>query len=283
MEQQYSPRRFSFLPPVIKNLLIINTLVYLSTFFFRGQFGIEINDYLGLHYPGSTDFRFFQFITYQFAHASFDHLFFNMFALWMFGYVIENVMGSKRFLIYYLVCGIGAALTHYALQYFTLHPTAAAIDAIVANPTLEGIVNFASTHQFSVSQYSGEIWTSFQNFQSAFRDLQLNPNDHAAMQTAVSFLSDYKEYYLNLPNIVGASGCVYGVLLAFGMLYPNSYVYLYFLVPIKTKWMIIAYILIELIDGVFGMGKANVAHFAHLGGMLAGFIMMKLWNYKKIV
>ena len=103
------------------------------------------------------------------------------------------------------------------------------------------------------------------------------------MQTAVSFLSDYKEYYLNLPNIVGASGCVYGVLLAFGMLYPNSYVYLYFLVPIKTKWMIIAYILIELVDGVFGMGKANVAHFAHLGGMLAGFIMMKLWNYKKIV
>ncbi|MDD3153004.1 MAG: rhomboid family intramembrane serine protease, partial [Bacteroidales bacterium] len=105
MQQQYSPQRFSVLPPVIKNLLIINILVYLSTFFFRGVFGIELNDILGLRYPGASQFRFYQFITYMFAHGSFSHLFFNMFALWMFGNIIENVMGSKRFLLYYFVCG----------------------------------------------------------------------------------------------------------------------------------------------------------------------------------
>ncbi len=283
MSQQYSPQRFSLLPPVIKNLLMINIIVYLSTFFFRGVMGIEINDILGLHYPGSTDFRFFQFITYQFAHASWSHLFFNMFALWMFGYTIENIMGSKRFLIFYLICGIGAALTHYALQFFTINPVVSAINSIIASPNADDIIKFGATHQFAVSQYSGELWTSFVHFKQAFIDLQHNHTDPTAIQTCISFLSEYKEYFMNQPNIVGASGCVYGVLLAFGMLFPNSYVYLYFLVPIKTKWMIIAYVILELVDGVFGTGRTNIAHFAHLGGMLFGFIMMKLWKYKKIV
>lgn len=283
MSQQYSPQRFSLLPPVIKNLLIINVLVYLSTFFVWNTFGVEINDVLGLHYPGSTDFRFFQFITYQFAHSSFSHLFFNMFALWMFGYTIENIMGSKRFLFFYLVCGIGAAITHYALQFFTINPVVEQINSIISNPNIDAIANFNAEHRFAVSEFSGPIWASFNEYKIAFSHLLDNPYDHESIQSCISFLSEYKEYFMNRPNIVGASGCVYGILLAFGMLFPNSYVYLYFFVPIKTKWMIIAYIIIELVDGVFGAGRTNVAHFAHLGGMLFAFIMMKLWKYKKIV
>ena len=282
MSQQYSPQRFSLLPPVIKNLLIINTLIYLSTFFFQGVFHIDINDYLGLHYPASTDFRIYQFITYMFAHASFDHLFFNMFALWMFGYVVENVMGSKRFLLFYFICGIGAALTHYSVQFFTIHPFIVSINAVLDDPSAQNIMYFVNNHKFSVDQYSGDLWNSFNNFKIAFDRIQQNPSDHAAIQSAVAFLNDYKEYYLNLPNVVGASGAIYGVLLAFGMLFPNSKVYLYFLVPIKTKWMIIGYIIIELVDGIVGAG-GNVAHFAHLGGMVFGFIMMKVWHYKAIV
>ena len=280
--QQYSPQRFSILPPVVKSLLAINIMVYVLSIFLSQAFHIELNDYIGLRYPGASDFHFYQFITYMFAHGSFSHILFNMFALWMFGSVIENVFGQKRFILYYLVCGIGAALAHYAVAFFEVSPIVNAINYIVENPTAESIFAFIDNHKFHVYQTSdAAIRSGFVTFQSAIDALKFNNTDPAAIQTCLNFLTDYKEYYMNMPNVVGASGAVYGLLLAFGMLFPNSLIYIYFLFPIKAKWFVIIFGIVELVSGITSTG--NVAHFAHLGGMIFGVFLILYWKRKRVL
>ena len=225
MSEQYSPAGFRVLPPVVKNLLIINVLLYLATFTMN-RFHIDLTDYLGLHFFLASDFKPYQLITYMFMHGNFEHLFFNMFALWMFGNTLENIWGSKRFLLFYMVCGIGAGLCQEVVQYIQYATTLAQYD--------------------SVNLGGGQV---------------------------ISMAS-----YLNLMNTVGASGAIYGLLLAFGMMFPNSMIYLYFFVPIKAKWFVIGYAVIELVSGFIGGG--NVAHFAHLGGMLFGLILILVWKKK---
>ena len=224
MSEQYSPTGFRVLPPVVKNLLIINVLMFLATFTMN-RFHIDLTDYLGLHFFKASDFRPYQLITYMFMHANFEHIFFNMFALWMFGNTLENIWGSKRFLLFYMVCGIGAGLCQELVQY----------------------IQYASEYaQYDSVDLSGTIMPMAE--------------------------------YLNLWNTVGASGAIYGLLLAFGMLFPNSMIYLYFLFPIKAKWFVIGYAVIELLSGFFTSG--NVAHFAHLGGMLFGLALILYWRKK---
>ena len=225
MSEQYSPTGFRVLPPVVKNLLIINILLYLATFTMN-RFHIDLTDYLGLHFFMASDFKPYQLITYMFMHGNFEHLFFNMFALWMFGNTLENIWGSKRFLLFYMVCGIGAGLCQEVVQYIQYATTLAQYDS----------VNLGGGHVISMASY------------------------------------------LNLMNTVGASGAIYGLLLAFGMMFPNSMIYLYFFVPIKAKWFVIGYAVIELVSGFIGGG--NVAHFAHLGGMLFGLILILVWKKK---
>lgn len=222
MNEPYSPTGFKFLPTIVKNLLIINILMYLATITLD-RFGIDMTSLFGLHFFKASGFRVYQFITYMFMHGSFGHLFFNMFALWMFGNTLENLWGSKRFLLFYMVCGIGAGLCQELVQY----------------------VQFAtSLADYSNVNLGGQI---------------------------VSMDS-----YLNMMNTVGASGAVYGLLLAFGMMFPNSMIFLYFLIPIKAKWFVIGYAVIELLLGLRGVG--NVAHFAHLGGMLFGLGLILYWR-----
>ena len=225
MSEQYSPTGFRVLPPVVKNLLIINVLLYLATFTMN-RFHIDLTDYLGLHFFMASDFKPYQLITYMFMHGNFEHLFFNMFALWMFGNTLENIWGSKRFLLFYMVCGIGAGLCQEVVQYIQYATTLAQYDS----------VNLGGGQVISMANY------------------------------------------LNLMNTVGASGAIYGLLLAFGMMFPNSMIYLYFFVPIKAKWFVIGYAVIELVSGFIGGG--NVAHFAHLGGMLFGLILILVWKKK---
>lgn len=213
--QQVRSTRFSLLPEVVKNLLIINGLFYLAKIGLRG-FGIDMESLMGLHYFKSENFHVYQIITYMFMHADFSHIFFNMFGLWMFGTSIENLWGPKRFLIYYLITGVGAAIIHYAIIHFQV--------------------------------------------------LQIEQS---------SVLLNYN----SIPPVIGASGSVFGVLLAFGMMFPNQYIYLYFLVPIKAKYIIIGLALYELYRGVFV--QDNVANFAHLGGMLFGFILIKIWQKQR--
>jgi membrane associated rhomboid family serine protease len=222
MNEQYSPTGFRVLPTVVKHLLIINVLMFLATFTLE-RFNIDLTDILGLHFFKATDFRVYQLITYMFMHANFGHLFFNMFALWMFGNTLENIWGSQRFLLFYMVCGIGAGLCQELVQYI---------------------------------QYSTVL------------------ADYATVNTGGQIIP--MSSYLNMMNTVGASGAIYGLLLAFGMMFPNSMIYLYFLFPIKAKWFVIGYAVIELVSGL--SGGSNVAHFAHLGGMLFGLLLILYWK-----
>ena len=225
MDNQYSPNRFSFLPVVVKNLLIINAIMFLADIVLT-RFGIDLNSMLGPHFFLASGFRPYQLLTYMFMHANFSHLFFNMFALWMFGNTLENIWGTRRFLMYYLICGLGAAVMQEGVQYI-------------------------------------EYVTQLSHYQ--------NVN----MGSTIIPMSEY----LNYMTTVGASGAIYGLLLAFGMMFPNSLIYLYFVMPIKAKWFVIGYAVIELLTGVFSSGD-QVAHFAHLGGMLVGLIIILIWKKK---
>ena len=226
-QNEYTPKSFSILPPVCKNLLIINTLMWLLTGVLKYR-GIDLTSLLGLHFVQASHFRFWQPITYAFMHANFNHLFFNMFALWMFGYTLENMWGSKKFIIFCLITALGAALA-------------------------QEITYFFMNYNLLTGGYQG-----------------------------VSFPDGSKipvKEYLNIFNTIGASGIVFGVLLAFGMMFPNTYIYLYFLVPMKTKWFVIGYCALELFNGVLGTSD-GVAHFAHLGGALAALVLIFIWEKK---
>ena len=266
---------FSLLPPVIKNLLIINTLAFLGYISLASVLHIDLNDILGMHYMGSEKFKPYQLITYMFMHGSFGHLFFNMFALWMFGKTLENYWGAKRFLIYYFITGFGAALTHYAIVYFEISPVISAIDTFLANPNTADFKIFMESSNFQIVSY--DIKNNYSQFLSTYNGV-VGDNPAKALQQAIFFINQYRADYLNAPLIVGASGAVFGLLLAFGMTWPNSVIYLYFAIPIKTKYFVIIYGAIELYSGLSSGQGDNVAHFAHLGGMLFGIIMILMWR-----
>jgi len=276
--QEYRPSGFNVLPPVIKNLLIINGIFFLATIVFELKLNIDLTDILGLHYFFSEDFEPHQLITYMFMHGSFAHIFFNMFALWMFGNVLEHVWGAKRFLIYYLVCGIGAVLLHYSIHYFEIQPTLRALNEYIGNPDAEkfkelfasGVLDFSSIKEKQ----------SFQEILSGYQSQLISGDTEKALQTSIDFVLEYKKEFLNAPVVVGASGSVFGLLLAFGMLFPNSMIYMYFFFPIKAKYFVILYGALELFGAVNASEGDNIAHYAHLGGMLFGFVLIKLWKRK---
>ncbi len=275
--QQFRPGGFSFLPPVVKNLLIINGLFFLATIAVGNAFGIDLYRLLGLHFPGAHNFAPYQFITYMFMHGGFTHLFFNMFALWMFGNVLENVWGPKRFIIYYIVTGLGAALLHYAILYYQMLPTLRAVNVLLENPDHESLRVFFESDYFKVT--SIEIQNSFRMFLRDYNAL-INEAPNEAMVRAINFLNQYKIDFLNAPVVVGASGAVFGILLAFGMLFPNSMIYLFFAIPIKAKYFVMMYGAMELYFGIANRPGSNIAHFAHLGGMIFGFLLIRYWKSK---
>lgn len=255
---------FSILPPIVKNLLIINGLFFLAKVVLEGR-GIDMDAIFGLHYFEAPDFRPWQVITYMFMHGNFSHIFFNMFALWMFGAAIENIWGGKRFLIYYLITGIGAALIHYIIVYFQIQPELALINQFLENPTLE------TYHYLAENNAS----PSFQKMLTQnLIVLQHNPD---SLNELIQVTAQAKDNFLNSFVIIGASGAVFGLLLAFGMMFPNSEIYVYFLLPIKAKWFVVIYGALELVFGITGSAD-GVAHFAHLGGMLFGILLILIWR-----
>jgi membrane associated rhomboid family serine protease len=229
------------IPPVVKNLIIINALMLFATFILEMK-GINLSRILGLYYVQSPDFRPYQLVTHMFMHGGLMHLVFNMFALWMFGRVLESVWGPKRFFIYYFVTGLGAAALHSFVNYMEFQ-------YIAAKMSPENV-------QMVLSQGT-EIFNQGKNF--------IDP-----MAAKLNMI-------LNVPT-VGASGAVFGILLGFGMLFPNTELMLLFPpIPIKAKYFVAGYGAIELFSGIANPGD-NIAHFAHLGGMLFGFILIKYWN-----
>jgi membrane associated rhomboid family serine protease len=275
--QEYRPTGFNVLPPVIKNLLIINGIFFIATLFFEQKLNIDLTDILGLHYFFSEAFRPHQIITYMFMHGGFTHIFFNMFALWMFGNVLENVWGGKRFLIYYVVCGLGAALLHYTIHYFEIQPTLHALNDYLLNPSTEKLQGLFTSGYVKITP---DIAQHLQPFIDDFRKTESMGDVQATLQSSVDLIIEYKKEFLNAPVVVGASGSIFGLLLAFGMMFPNTMIYMYFLFPIKAKWFVIIYGAIELFGAINPSQNDNIAHYAHLGGMLFGFIMIKLWQKK---
>ena len=213
------------IPTMTKNLLIVNFLAFVATWVFEMR-GINLTSLLGLHFFLAKDFHIYQFVTYMFLHGGFSHIFFNMFALWMFGAVVERVWGPKKFLFYYISCGIGAGLIQEIAQY---------------------------------GSYMAEGLAAY---------------EYVRIGTTQMATADY----LNLWTTIGASGAVYAILLAFGMIFPNERLFIIpFPFPIKAKWLVLGYIAIELFFALSGPGD-GVAHMAHLGGMLFGFIMIRYWK-----
>ena len=238
---------FKILPPVIKNLLIINGLFFLATYAFATDMlgNINLNDIFGLHYITASKFHLYQFVTYMFMHGSIAHIFFNMFALWMFGSAIENVWGMKRFLLYYFVTGIGAAV----------------IQEIVCAIQLYDLVSQMNPAMIALVKEEG----------------------FGLLQQGKNYIDPLMGTYNSVLNstTVGASGSVYGLLLAFGMMFPNSLVYIYFLIPMKAKWFVIIFGALELFSGIassIGTQTSEIAHFAHLGGMIFGFFLILHWK-----
>ncbi|MHB1279362.1 MAG: rhomboid family intramembrane serine protease [Bacteroidia bacterium] len=235
---------FNILPPVVKNLLIINGLFFLGSYVVTDRFGMDVFHLLGLHYWTSDGFRPYQIITHMFMHGSIGHILSNMFALWMFGSVLENIWGGKRFLIYYLITGLGAAIIHNLTK---------SIDIYMISQTLDPeSIALVKEHGYQAL---------------------LDGKDF--VEPGLRALNDA----INSPT-VGASGAVFGILLAFGMLFPNTLIYLYFAIPIKAKYFVMAYGALELFQGLRNHPGDNIAHFAHLGGMLFGYLLIKYWNKK---
>jgi len=221
--------RFGFLssmPAVTKNLIIINFLCWLASLVLP-RFGIDLIRIFGLHFPTASNFQFYQLFTYMFLHdtRSINHVLFNMFAVFMFGRVLENVWGKQRFLLFYFATGVGAAMIQQLSWLYLLYGDA-------------------------------------KGYGIPLHELLMHPG-------------------INNLITIGASGAVFGILLAFGMLFPNAPLFLLFLpIPIKAKYIVAIYGIIELFLGVANFSGDNVAHFAHLGGMLFGFFMIRYWKKK---
>ena len=212
----------------------------------------------------------------MFLHANFRHILFNMFGLWMFGKTLESVWGPKRFLIYYFVTGIGAAMIQMIAIWFEVTPVLGSIDEFLNNPSLASFKEFLDSENFKVVSY--EIQNNYAGFRAVYNNL-IMVDSGKALDEAVVFVSQYREGYLNAHQMVGASGAVYGILLAFGMLFPNSQLYIIpFPFPIKAKWVVIGFGLFAVYSSWENQPTDNVAHLAHLGGMIFGFFLIQLWK-----
>jgi len=226
-------------PPVVKNLIMINVAMLIALFLFQQFFRVNLNGILGMFYIQSPMFKPWQIVTHMFMHGNFMHIFFNMWALWIFGKTLESVWGSQRFLIYYLATGLGAAFFHQLVNFIVFAPEIAALKSA-----------------YSVDRINMALLNEI-------------------LQPGNPFYQIGREM---IRPTVGASGAVYGVLLAFGMLFPNTPLFIIPIpFPIKAKWLVIGFGALELFLGVTQTGD-SIAHFAHLGGMIFGFILIKYWN-----
>jgi membrane associated rhomboid family serine protease len=223
----FRPGRSQVIPPVIKNLIIINVIVFLLQLALQRGGSSVMENYFALHDIRSDYFKPHQVVTYMFLHGGWMHIFWNMLILWMFGSILENFWGPKRFLTFYVVCGIGAAILHLLVLYHELSPL------------------YLELNTYPIHE------------QLSFRQNPASPLNTATL---------------------GASGAIFGCMVAFGLLFPNSLIYIYALIPVKAKWAVLAYVIFELFSGLQNTAGDNVAHWAHLGGGLVGLLLVFYWR-----
>ncbi|PWK72531.1 rhomboid-like protein [Mucilaginibacter oryzae] len=240
----YNQSPFANITPVVKNLLIINIIMFIATFTL-GKVGVDLYEWLGGYYFNSPHFHPWSFVSYMFMHAGIDHpehIIFNMFALFSFGPILEYSLGSKKFFNFYFICGIGAMVCQMLVQAYEVH---------------------AITGSFTMANVSA------------------NREDVSAFIPYGQELGS-KLYAIYHSPTVGASGAIFGLLVGFGMLFPNMELMILFIpVPIKAKYIIPVYIVLELYLGLKPMAGDSVAHYAHLGGALIGFLMIKIWRIQR--
>ncbi len=252
----FRPSPFANIPPATLNLIIINAIFWLASILFPKFLNIDIIEYLGLHYWQSTEFNPIQFITYMFLHSngSITHLFFNMFGVYMFGRMLEHVWGTKKFLFYYIITGVGAGIIQQITWTIDLYPLISAFDEALNVGNGAPLVPFAD-------QFRGG-------------DIALARPDNILM-----LRSEYFNMAVNKYVTIGASGALFGILLAFGWLFPQAEMMLIFLpIPIPARIFVALYAIIELLMGVANFSFDSVAHFAHLGGMIFGAIVLYIWK-----
>lgn len=271
---EFRPSRFEILPTIVKNLLIINGLFFLAQNTFKGpSVNFSIEDVLALHAWQSDLFKPWQLVTHMFLHGDLGHIFGNMFALWMFGSVLENLWGSKRFLTFYLICGLGAALIHLLFLSYELMPLMKGYAAIFQQHAdggpyqADAMINFISKNKLGEPGYRDQLI-------SLIRE---NPNDAGLMNKLFEQLTVFYQSRINTSTI-GASGAVFGVLAAFVYLFPNTYLYIYFLVPVKAKWIGLLYFGYEVFFALKNSAGDNVARWAHIGGAIVGLLIVMTWN-----
>ena len=241
--------------PAVKQLLLINVMIYIGTNFFGNT--AMFYDLLSLHYFQNLDFRWWQPLTHFFMHApspNLSHILFNMFGLFSFGTALEQMWGSKKFVIFYMICGLGAGLIHSLVNYYQFTD---ALNILVSN-------GFQKSDIFQILS-EGKEYTAWREMLS---------------------VSDYKDFMnAYIGTAVGASGAIYGIMVAFAFMMPNAALSLIFLpIPIKAKFFVPIIVAFDLFSGVTGysiFGGGNIAHFAHVGGAIFGFILVWLWRNNK--
>ncbi len=254
--------------PMVKYILIINVVVLLVQSFLSLPFA----DWFGLRVIFADDFQPFQFVTYMWVHGGLWHLFGNMFAVFIFGPLLEQFWGSKRFLTFYLICGIGAGVLFGVADFFEKYDLKRDTEAYMADPNPEAFQIFVLDHR--VSQRAVE---ELANFADRYFE---NPNSSNLEAQSKAYVQQIYDVYSNIP-MVGASGAVFGILMAFGMLFPNTQLMLLFPpIPVKAKYVVLFYGLYEVYAEFSRTPGDNIAHLAHLGGMLIAFIMIKYWQKK---
>lgn len=271
---EFRPGRFEILPIIIKNLLIINGIFFLAQVTFsKGIVPVfSFEDNFALHAWQSELFKPWQLITHMFLHSTSDyfHIIGNMFALWMFGSVLENVWGAKRFLTFYLICGLGAALMHLLFLSYELAPLIRDYNLVAqqkddAVAFMDGLLSFGRKYQ--MNWYQPEL----------LNYIRTTPYNEQVAEQILTNITSYYDGRLNTAT-VGASGAVFGILAAFVYLFPNTYIYLYFLVPVKAKWLGIIYFGYEVFYAIQNSAGDNVARWAHIGGAIVGLLIVITWN-----
>jgi len=257
------------LTPTVKTILIINVAIFALEALLR----IPLSDIFGMRVVFSDDFAIYQPFTYMWLHGGFGHILGNMLAVFFFGPMLETVWGSKRFLQFYLICGVGAGVLFGVADYVEKYPLKRDMEQYVANPNPDDFYTFILDHD--VRRFGAHVWfDNMYNLQEEYAD---NPGSAELREaTILSVKRVYSE--ITDINMVGASGAVFGILLAFAMLFPNTQIYIYFLFPVKAKYLVLFYGLYELYSEFNRVPGDNIAHLAHLGGMLVAFILLKFWQ-----
>nr|WP_295929557.1 rhomboid family intramembrane serine protease [uncultured Dyadobacter sp.] len=252
--------------PTVRNLLILNVL-----FYFIDSSVFELKNLFALSSVLSPNFHIFQFVSYMFLHGGFTHLLSNMFGLFMFGPLLERMWGPKRFLFFYFFTGIGAGLLFAGIDLFENLQVAKAVELFTQQPTPDGLADF-------LSKYAEPLYEPNLEFLNGFEG---NPTNSVYIQQSIKLVQGFYAWSISIP-MVGASGAIFGILMAFGLLFPNTELFLLFVpFPIKAKYFVAFYGLYELYSGIQNAQSDNVAHFAHIGGMLFAYILLRYWGTQK--